>query len=63
MQGDPPDLFKNCAPVVVEGHWARRRRSSVDRILIRHGATYYEAAEGPNATDEVPAATREGRRS
>ncbi len=30
--GDPPALFKNGAPVVVEGHWASRaqptRRSS-----------------------------------
>lgn len=38
-QGDPPDLFKNCAPVVVEGHWQGEVFSS-DRLLIKHGEEY-----------------------
>jgi cytochrome c-type biogenesis protein CcmE len=37
--GDPPDLFKNCAPVVVEGHWQGTTFDS-DRLLIRHGSEY-----------------------
>jgi cytochrome c-type biogenesis protein CcmE len=41
--GDPPDLFKDGAPVVCEGAWASSRRDAPfesDRILIRHGAEY-----------------------
>jgi cytochrome c-type biogenesis protein CcmE len=41
--GDTPALFKNGAPVVVEGHWASTRAHSPfdsDRILIKHGASY-----------------------
>lgn len=38
-QGDPPELFKPGAPVVVEGHWSGRFFAS-DRILIKHGAEY-----------------------
>jgi cytochrome c-type biogenesis protein CcmE len=37
--GDPPNLFKPGAPVVVEGHWSRLVFDS-DRILIKHGAQY-----------------------
>jgi cytochrome c-type biogenesis protein CcmE len=37
--GDPPDLFKNCAPVVVEGHWQGTVFDS-DRLLIKHGSDY-----------------------
>jgi cytochrome c-type biogenesis protein CcmE len=42
-QGDTPALFKNGAPVVVEGHWASKRTNAPfdsDRILIKHGADY-----------------------
>ncbi|HEY5013338.1 MAG TPA: cytochrome c maturation protein CcmE [Acidimicrobiia bacterium] len=39
LQGSPPDLFKNCAPVVVEGRWAGSTFLG-DRLLIRHGAQY-----------------------
>ena len=39
LQGSPPDLFKNCAPVVVEGHWAGSTFLG-ERLLIRHGAQY-----------------------
>jgi cytochrome c-type biogenesis protein CcmE len=38
-QGDPPELFKPGAPVVVEGHWQHTWFAS-DRILIKHGAQY-----------------------
>jgi cytochrome c-type biogenesis protein CcmE len=37
--GGPPDLFKDCAPVVVEGHWAGTTFEA-DRLLIRHGSEY-----------------------
>jgi cytochrome c-type biogenesis protein CcmE len=39
LLGSPPDLFKDCAPVVVEGHWTGTTFLG-DRLLIRHGATY-----------------------
>jgi cytochrome c-type biogenesis protein CcmE len=41
--GDPPDLFKEGAPVVCEGHWASTAQNAPfdsDRILIKHGADY-----------------------
>jgi cytochrome c-type biogenesis protein CcmE len=41
--GDTPALFKNGAPVVVEGHWASKAADAPfdsDRILIKHGAEY-----------------------
>jgi cytochrome c-type biogenesis protein CcmE len=41
--GDTPALFKNNAPVVVEGHWASKANNAPfdsDRILIKHGAEY-----------------------
>jgi cytochrome c-type biogenesis protein CcmE len=41
--GDPPDLFKEGAPVVCEGHWASTARHAAfdsDRILIKHGNDY-----------------------
>jgi cytochrome c-type biogenesis protein CcmE len=41
--GDTPALFKNGAPVVVEGHWASTASNAAfdsDRILIKHGADY-----------------------
>ena len=37
--GSPPDLFKDCAPVVVEGHWQGTTFVS-RRLLIRHGNDY-----------------------
>ena len=42
-EGDTPALFKNNAPVVVEGHWASKAKNAPfdsDRILIKHGADY-----------------------
>ena len=39
QHSDPPDLFRDCAPVVVEGHWSGAVFQS-DRLLIRHGSDY-----------------------
>ena len=39
LLGSPPDLFKDCAPVVVEGRWAGTTFLG-DRLLIRHGSAY-----------------------
>jgi cytochrome c-type biogenesis protein CcmE len=38
-RGDPPDLFRDCAPVVVEGRWDGATFTS-DRLLIKHGSEY-----------------------
>jgi len=40
--GDPPDLFEDGAPVVVEGRWAEGEEMlfTSDRILIKHGNEY-----------------------
>jgi cytochrome c-type biogenesis protein CcmE len=38
--GDPPQLFKDGAPVVCEGRWGRGLVFDSDRILIKHGASY-----------------------
>lgn len=39
-QGDPPQLFKDSAPVLCEGRWGNGLTFDSDRILIRHGAKY-----------------------
>ena len=39
-QGDPPELFKDSAPVLCEGRWGSGLTFDSDRILIRHGAKY-----------------------
>jgi cytochrome c-type biogenesis protein CcmE len=54
--GDPPDLFKEGAPVVCEGHWASTARNAAfdsDRILIKHGNDY----EPPKVDTQRGAAT------
>jgi cytochrome c-type biogenesis protein CcmE len=40
--GDEPELFKDCAPVVAEGHWTAPGSNTFDstRLLIKHGADY-----------------------
>jgi cytochrome c-type biogenesis protein CcmE len=43
LQGSPPDLFKDCAPVVVEGHWTGSTFLG-ERLLIRHGSAYSSKA-------------------
>lgn len=42
--GDPPDLFEECAPVVVEGRWDGAVFRS-DRLLIKHGEEYSPESE------------------
>ncbi len=41
-RGDPPELFKEGAPVVCEGRWRDGDADvfSSDRILIKHGSEY-----------------------
>jgi cytochrome c-type biogenesis protein CcmE len=39
LHGDPPDLFRNCAPVVVEGRW-KGNTFDATRLLIKHGSDY-----------------------
>jgi cytochrome c-type biogenesis protein CcmE len=39
-RGDPPELFKEGAPVVCEGNWSRGAAFDSDRILIKHGNEY-----------------------
>jgi cytochrome c-type biogenesis protein CcmE len=37
--GGPRDLFKDCAPAVVNGHW-QGTTFVADQLLIRHGSEY-----------------------
>jgi len=53
QHGDPPQLFKEGAPVVCEGHWGVNGRFISDRILIKHGADYQ-----PPAVKQPPAGAR-----
>jgi cytochrome c-type biogenesis protein CcmE len=39
LAGSPPALFKDCAPVVVQGKWDGTLFLG-DQLLIRHGAEY-----------------------
>jgi len=39
FSGSPPDLFSDCAPVVVQGHW-RGATFVSDQLLIKHGNQY-----------------------
>ena len=50
-RGDPPDLFKNCVPVVSEGHWSQGAAFDSDRILIRHGNEYTPPKVDAKKTD------------
>ena len=42
-RGNQPTLFKDCAPVVADGHWVRDTFES-DQILIKHGSEYQPPA-------------------
>ncbi len=42
--GTEPALFKNCAPVVADGHW-RGTTFESDQILIKHGSEYQETLQ------------------
>jgi cytochrome c-type biogenesis protein CcmE len=61
--GDPPELFKDAEPVVLEGHWdSAGDRFQSDRMLIKHDANYTaknsdrlkEADEGGTVTTTTP---------
>lgn len=47
-RGDPPELFKDGAPVVCEGRWSGDSFAS-DRIMIKHGSEYR-----PPPVDQAP---------
>jgi cytochrome c-type biogenesis protein CcmE len=47
--GDPPELFQDRIPVVLEGHFASTRPGATfasDRILVKHSEEYEEKNEG-----------------
>ena len=49
-QGDPPELFREGIPVVLEGSWASRADEfHSDRILVKHTSEYRE--EHPERVD------------
>ncbi|MGZ4709132.1 MAG: cytochrome c maturation protein CcmE [Acidimicrobiales bacterium] len=61
--GDPPELFKDAEPVVLEGHWdSAGVRFQSDRMLIKHDANYTaknsdrlkEADEGGTVPPSTP---------
>ena len=39
-KGDPPELFKEGAPVVCEGRWGSGAAFDSERIMIKHGNEY-----------------------
>jgi len=55
--GDPPELFQDCIPVVLEGHWAGSGPAAVfasNRILVKHSENY--DAENPERVKKAEAA-------
>ena len=50
--GSEPQLFRDCAPVVAEGHWDANAPNTFDstRLLIKHDNNY----EAPTNTGECP---------
>ena len=40
QHGNPPELFKDGAPVVCVGHWSHNGTFDSDQILIKHGNDY-----------------------
>ena len=53
--GSPPDLFKDCAPVVVEGHW-QGTTFVTNRLLIRHGNEYKPPSDDKRADANIDCA-------
>ena len=56
-RGDPPELFGDTIPIVIEGRWEGVVFGS-DRILIRHDETYVED-NGERISDAEREAERE----
>jgi cytochrome c-type biogenesis protein CcmE len=50
-RGDPPELFQDSIPVVLEGRWQGDHFSS-DRILVKHTSEYRE--ENPDRVKDYP---------
>lgn len=59
LAGDPPDLFKDCVPVVVEGSW-KGETFAGDRLLIRHGNEYKPEGYVPPAVKDGTCPDPEG---
>jgi cytochrome c-type biogenesis protein CcmE len=54
--GNPPELFKDGAPVVCEGRWDRSFLFfASDEILIKHGSEYTPPSQGAYPSTSVPA--------
>ena len=51
--GTEPTLFKNCAPVVADGHWSGNTFVS-EQILIKHGSTYDPKKDIKDTTATCP---------
>jgi cytochrome c-type biogenesis protein CcmE len=51
--GEEPGLFKDCAPVVAEGHWDHDDFAST-RLLIKHGNDYKPPANASTRCPEDP---------
>ena len=52
-RGAQPTLFKDCAPVVADGHWNHDTFES-DQILIKHGSTYEPPANAKAVCPQDP---------
>jgi cytochrome c-type biogenesis protein CcmE len=51
--GSEPGLFKDCAPVVAEGHWDGDTFAST-RLLIKHGNDYKPPPDAEERCPEDP---------
>jgi cytochrome c-type biogenesis protein CcmE len=51
--GNEPGLFKDCAPVVAEGHWEQQTFAST-RLLIKHGNDYKPPPDAETRCPEDP---------
>ena len=53
--GEPP-LFKDCAPVVAEGHWSTPGSTTFDstRLLIKHDNNYEPPKSGATQCPKDP---------
>ncbi|MEO6469300.1 MAG: cytochrome c maturation protein CcmE [Acidimicrobiia bacterium] len=60
-QGDPPELFKDSAPVLCEGRWGNGLTFDSDRILIRHGEKYNPPKVNTKNAPKVQATASEAK--
>lgn len=54
--GGEPSLFKDCAPVVAEGHWSAPGSTTFDstRLLIKHNSDYEAPKAGATQCPKDP---------